>query len=43
MAAELSTGALVMYQIQKSGKKISMLVIIKETSQKKDRKNNICM
>ena len=26
MAAELSTGALVMYQIQKSGKKISMLV-----------------
>ncbi len=26
MAAELSTGALVIYQIQKSGKKISMLV-----------------
>jgi len=26
MAAELSTGALVMYQIQKSGRKISMLV-----------------
>ena len=26
MAAELSTGALVMYQIRKSGKKISMLV-----------------
>ena len=26
MAAELSTGALVMYQIKKSGKKISMLV-----------------
>ena len=26
MAAELSTGALVMYQINKSGKKISMLV-----------------
>ncbi|WP_413999165.1 DUF4442 domain-containing protein [Flavobacterium sp. W1B] len=26
MAAELTTGALVMYQIQKSGKKISMLV-----------------
>ena len=26
MAAELATGALVMYQIQKSGKKISMLV-----------------
>lgn len=26
MAAELSTGALVMFQIQKSGKKISMLV-----------------
>jgi Domain of unknown function (DUF4442) len=26
MAAELSTGALVMYQIQKSGQKISMLV-----------------
>lgn|SRR5690606_19403553 len=26
MAAELSTGALVMYHIQKSGKKISMLV-----------------
>ena len=26
MAAELSTGALVMFQIQKSGRKISMLV-----------------
>ena len=26
MAAELTTGALVMYQIKKSGKKISMLV-----------------
>ena len=32
MAAELSTGALVMYQIQKSGKKISMLVANNKSS-----------
>jgi hypothetical protein len=44
MAAELSTGALVMYQIQKSGKKISMLVANNRKLHKKsDRKNNICM
>ncbi|EIA10435.1 DUF4442 domain-containing protein [Flavobacterium frigoris] len=32
MAAELSTGALVIYQIQKSGKKISMLVANNKSS-----------
>ncbi|UQD56260.1 DUF4442 domain-containing protein [Flavobacterium sp. K5-23] len=32
MAAELSTGALVMYQIEKSGKKISMLVANNKSS-----------
>jgi hypothetical protein len=37
MAAELSTGALVMYQIQKSGKKISMLVANNKGNFKKKR------
>src|SRR5690554_7843548 len=32
MAAELTTGALVMYQIKKSGKKVSMLVLSNRSS-----------
>ncbi len=32
MAAELTTGALVMYQINKSGKKVSMLVLSNKSS-----------
>lgn len=32
MAAELTTGALVMYQIKKSGKKVSMLVFSNKSS-----------
>lgn len=41
MAAELTTGALVMYQIKKSGKKISMLVANNKSSFSKKARGRI--
>jgi len=41
MAAELTTGALVMYQIKKSGKKISMLVATNKGSFTKKARGRI--